>query len=147
MSATAMLTTAAASTLGEMPANLTLATWKRLAAPGPYAPKAGSPVAAFLANTQGNTESPERPPVKAAAYRAPVVQTPEGSFRKVRANGTTRSIPTYPAGTALRETAEAMASAKAQGASVATVAATFHVSVASVRRMLASLALTIANEA
>lgn len=112
------------------------------ATPAPAAPKAEKP--APKAEEATEDEAPKGP-----AYRAPVVREGSGleaKFHKVRANGTTRAIPTYPVGTAARETAEAMDAARTGGATVAAVAAAFHVSVPTVRRMLQSLALTQQQE-
>ena len=113
----------------------------RILAGGTYAPKAGSVAAAMLAANAGD-HAVALPP---KAYRAPVTLQADGSYRKTRANGTTRNVPTYPVGTAQRALAETYAEGIAAGATVATIAATFHVSVPTVRRVLHSLTLSIAN--
>lgn len=118
------------------------------AVPAPAPKRTRKPKAVPAALAEEPTEAAEEAP-KGPAYRAPIVKAgagTEATFRKVRANGTTRAIPTYPVGTKHRDTADAMFAAREQGATVATIAESFHVSVPTVRRMLQSLALTVQQE-
>ena len=73
-----------------------------------------------------------------------VAQAAEGKvkFHTERGNGTTRRIQFLAAGTAERETAEWVAEQREEGVTMKAIAATLHVSVPTVRRMINALLLT-----
>jgi hypothetical protein len=68
------------------------------------------------------------------------VKTGQVRFYRVRENGTTRNVPVL--SDQDRETAEAIRTARAEGVTVREIAKTHHISVATVRRLLAELDLT-----
>lgn len=130
---------------------MTTATARKPAARKPSAPKAQPTTKAAAPKEQKPVAQPVPVKVKSEPMPEPTtlveaLTTGQAALRKVRANGTKRSLPYLAVGTQGRTQAEAVAKMREDGQTVDAIAEALKVSTATARRFITNLALAHAVE-